>query len=93
MSHAQHGGRHKPGKAKYGTDGNEYGQDTEVKMIAAALLEFVFLSINDHCSNLLIHKDEYCRQQGRKRCDEHRPEGVPIEGWDYPSAIVSCWLG
>lgn len=57
------------------TDKNKI-KDTTKRHTGRTDLELVLLSVDDDCSDLLVHKDEDGAEQGRKCRHQHCPPGI-----------------
>ena len=55
-------------------------------------LEFVLLPVDNHCSDLLIHKQQNGDQKCRKCSSQVHPPGVPPKGGDKPAPMWTCGL-
>lgn len=51
-------------------------------------LELVLLSVDDDCSDLLIHKDEDGAEQGRKCRHQQRPPGIIPQRVYQPASVL-----
>lgn len=55
-------------------------------------LEFVLLPVDNHCSDLLIHKYQNGDQKCRKCSSQVHPPGVPTKGGYKPAPMWTCGL-
>lgn len=55
-------------------------------------LKFVFLSVNDDRSDLLVHEDEDGTEKSRDHCYDTSPPRVWTHRVNKPTSVISCWL-
>lgn len=60
--------------------------------IQCMYLEFVLFPVDNHCSDLLIHKYQNGDQKCRKCSSQVNPPGVPTKRWDKPAPMWTCRL-
>jgi hypothetical protein len=74
-----------PREAHDGADLDQDGEDEEVQVVAALLLQLVFFPVDDHARDLLIHEDEDGAEEGWGQRQEYGVDGVAVERVDEPT--------